>query len=103
MANFSELVGSFEDPSTDNQNARLSSCSPPESGVTNSDYIFEDYAEPLLMFSFNWTAPKEGTGAVAFYYTTLLEPDVFWVNESSVNIEEGNPSFVLNFMGCMLD
>lgn len=94
-ANFSELVGAFEDPSTNNPNARLSSCSPPESGVTHNNSNFDVFTE---QFSFNWTAPPVGTGTVTFYYTTVLEPELFWVAESSVNIEEGNLIIIMGYM-----
>jgi hypothetical protein len=53
------LVGSFSNPSTDTQ---LSSCTPPESGIThtsNSDKV---------SITGTWTAPPIGTGPIRFRY-----------------------------------
>ena len=80
------LVASFEDPNSDNPFTRLSSCSPPESGVTQNNSAGLDFT---MDFSFKWTAPSVETGAVSFFYTTVASRDVYWVDEQSAVIQEG--------------
>ena len=80
------MVGTFTDPSADVANTRLSSCSTPSVGVTHSNGGRLDLSGP---FSFQWTAPAAGTGPVWFRYTIVETAQVWWADDASAVVQEG--------------
>ena len=78
------MVGTFANPSSNEDMARLSSCNPPEVGVTHSNNT--DRTGPL---TFTWTAPAAGTGPIWFRYTIVQNVLTWWADDSSAIVQEG--------------
>ena len=83
------MVGTFADPSGTEDMARLSSCEPPEVGVTHSNNT--DRTGPLI---FTWTAPATGTGPIWFRYTIVQNVLTWWADDSSAIVQEGETSIL---------
>ena len=82
------MVGTFADPAPLNHLTQLSLCTPRNIGVTyyNPDRI--DQSGPL---TFTWTAPPAGTGPIWFRYTIVQNASVWWADDSSAIVQEGEP------------
>ena len=80
------MVGTFADPSGIDPTTRLSSCPTPEIGVTHNNGARMDLSGP---FTFQWTAPAEGTGPIWFRYTIVQTAQVWWADDATVAIQEG--------------
>ena len=80
------MVGSFNDPSMDNNLTRLSTCPTPEVGVTHNNPDRLDQTGP---FTFTWTAPPAGTGPIWFRYTIMQNVSTWWADDSSAIVQEG--------------
>lgn len=85
-------VGAFEDPQDSasmlaRDNAQLSSCTPPEIGVTHSNNDNGNVTDFAGDFVFRWTAPPAGTGTIQFVYTSVQVFNTFWVMERTSNIQ----------------
>jgi hypothetical protein len=80
------MVGTFADPSGIDPTTRLSNCPTPEIGVTHSNIARMDLSGP---FTFQWTAPAEGTGPIWFRYTVVQTAPVWWANDTTVAIQQG--------------
>ena len=78
------MVGTFNDPSTDN--TRLSSCTPPAVGVTHDNAVMPRVEFPYL--TFEWVAPAEGTGPIWFRYSVVQQFNTWWANDVSVAVQE---------------
>ena len=77
------MVGTFADPAEIDPSTRLSSCATPEIGVTHNNGARMDLSGP---FTFQWTAPAEGTGPIWFRYTVVQTAPVWWANDATVAI-----------------
>lgn len=89
------MIGSFADPSANVPNSRLSSCTPPSVGVTHNQpqnrQARMDFNGP---FTFEWTAPAEGTGPIWLCYTVVQTFAVWWGNDATIAVQEGDSYIV---------
>ena len=88
-----DMVGTFADPSGINNLTRLSSCTPPEVGVTHNNPDRMDQTGP---FTFTWTAPAAGTGPIWFRYTIVQNVSIWWADDSSAIVQEGEKKRVVD-------
>ena len=80
------MVGTFNDPSADNTNTRLSFCTTPAVGVTHNNPLV-----PRVEFSyltFEWVAPAEGTGPIWFRYSVVQDFVIWWADDVSGTVQE---------------
>lgn len=86
------MVGTFADPSGIDPTTRLSSCPTPEVGVTHNNGARMDLSGP---FTFQWTAPAEGTGPIWFRYTVVQTATVWWADDATAAIQEGELKLII--------
>ena len=79
------MVGAFADP-TNVLNTQLSLCPTPSVGVTHNNGARMALSGP---FTFQWTAPANGTGPVWFRYTIVQTIPDWWANDPSAVVQEG--------------
>ena len=89
------MVGSFADPSADDPATQLSMCPTPSVGVTHNNGARMDLSGP---FTFQWTAPDEDTGPVWLRYTIVETAQVWWANDATAAIQEGEPKSEYNLV-----
>lgn len=70
----------------DADNSRLSSC------VTDTDGITHTNDHHKTSATMQWTAPPVGTGTIQFAYATVHEFDIFWADQRSEELMEGEPA-----------
>ena len=80
------MVGTFNDPSANNANTRLSSCTPPAVGVTHSNAVTPRVEFPYL--TFYWVAPAAGTGSILFRYSMVQVQATWWADDVSGTVQE---------------
>ena len=86
------MTGSFADPSVNDPITQLSLCTPRSVGVTHNQPQDPQARMDLTgPFTFEWTAPAEGTGPVWFRYTIVQTAVVWWANDATAAIQEGEP------------
>ena len=80
------MVGTFNDPSTNNANTGLSFCTPPAAGVThrNTDTPREEFST----LTFYWVAPEAGTGPILFRYSMVQVQATWWADDVSGTVQE---------------
>ena len=93
------MVGTFADPAADDPTTRLSSCLTPSVGVTHNNGARMDFSGP---FTFMWTAPGEGTGPVWLRYTIVQTAQVWWANDATAAIQEGEPKSEYNLVAVIV-
>lgn len=81
------MVGTFADPSAVDAYTQLGPC-PMAVSVTHNNNARMNLTGP---FVFNWTAPEVDTGPIWFRYTVVQSTVIWWANDPSDVVQEGEP------------